>query len=359
MEQKHYNPNSPVPLEYDSPGLKKQRKPTPEEEEAFRAFLLEHPELRNGRLKMNTLDGPKWLFVFVAVSMILGILIFCVGAFLNDSAPDMSELLMPIGLVLTIGCPTVGAVIDKLRREKKDGPEASLVSFPPPFVPMQTAADNTNFRKHTPALWIMVCGGLGILLLLAVFVLLSVFTGQDAAILSSGAGVLGCLLLTISLAADGRHDGALTWGIFTAAVSGIFLPCLIDLALSGIISADTRIFSMAIFGGVLLCSPLIFIVFRLLTCREKLTASCSDQRVFHSNRHSHHDLYVHYWRYQFDETQYIHEEYCLVRNDAGQDEVPVRINPKHPHMFYRRGFPYCYIFIALTGFFIVALAFVS
>ena len=357
MEQKHDHPNSPVPPVYDSPALNNQRKPTPEEETAFRAYLQQHPEL-TGR-PANRLDGPKWLFVFVIVSMILGIIIFCVGAWMNDSARDLSDLLIPIGLVLAIGCPTVGVVIDKLRREKKDGPNASLVSYPTARGPQVPTETDANYEKHTPAAWIMVCGGLGILLLIAACVLLSVYTDETAAILSSGTGTLGCLLLTISLAADGRHDGALTWGIFTAALSGIFLPCLIDYAQSGMLSADTRIFSMAVCGGVLLFSPLIFIAFRLLTCREQLTASCAGQHVIHSNRSAHHDLYAHFWAYEFDETQYIHKEYLVVKNAPCQTEVPVRINPKHPHMFYRRGFPYCYIFISLTGFFLVAIAFVS
>ena len=351
MEQyRHNNPDAPTPMEFNQSNMQMQKR-TPEENKLIQEYLRQHPEMLPGY--SNRLDGPKWLFIVVAVSMILGLILFCAGGFFYDANKDLGGWLTGIGLTLFIAVPTICAVIDKLRREKKDGANANMWSFKTNYTPAY-AEEDTNFEPHTPAKWILISCGIGVVLLIAsILVFPTVFTGQTAFLLGISSGFLGCLLLTVNLAADGRHDAALIWGILTAAAAGILIPGLINAAQPFRSRDILTNMILLLSGGVLMLAPLIFILFRRLTCSEIVTAACEHQDVHAERRHRTNKSnfsYTHYWKYEWNGKYYIHREYRLLRDDANLDEAPVRINPQHPHMFYRRSVPAaCLWFFAVGG----------
>lgn len=350
MEQnQHNNPDAQTPMEFNQSDIQ-SRKLTPEEIRQIKEYMRQNPEIRE--LFHNTLDGPKWLFIVVTVSMILGIILFCVGVLFYDSNEDLCGWLAGIGVTLFIAVPTLCTVIDKLRREKKDGKNADMWSFKRQGTdtPMTTDED-TNYEPHTPAAWIMIFGGLGVLLLIASLLFFpTVFSGQTAYLTGSTSAFFGCLLLTVALAADGRHDAALTWGIFTAAAAGILIPGLIN-AEHPFYYEDTLIEIILLsFSGVLMLSSLIFVLFRRLTCSEIVTASCIYQNKFYNPRGALVKYsYRHYWKYEWNGKYYIHKEFMLYRDEAGLEEIPVRINPQHPQMFYRRSVPFSCVFFSVAG----------
>ena len=113
MEQyRHNNPDAPTPMEFNQSNMQMQKR-TPEENKLIQEYLRQHPEMLPGY--SNRLDGPKWLFIVVAVSMILGLILFCAGGFFYDANEDLGGWLTGIGLTLFIAVPTICAVIDKLR----------------------------------------------------------------------------------------------------------------------------------------------------------------------------------------------------------------------------------------------------
>ena len=353
MEQKYHNhADAPTPTEFNQRDMEPQNL-TPEQIKLRQEILRQHPELFPGY--SNKLDGPKWLFIVVAVSMILGVILFCVGVFFSESNEDLCGWLAGIGLTLFIVVPTIFAAIDKLRREKRDREKTRMWPIHRMGTPIHTDED-TNFDPHTPAAWIMVFGGISVVLFIAaILVIPQLFAGQTVFPVCTALGFLGCLLLTIALAADGRHDAAITWGIFSIAAGGMLLLNLINYVQPQWNESVLRSYAWSFFGLVLMLCPLFFILIKRLTCHETLTAACIHQEHIHSRKGSIHDAYIHFWKYSFNEKTYIHKEYCLLRNDSDQNEAPIHIHPNHPQMFYRRSFPLIYFYLQLSGLFIFVI----
>ena len=360
QDQKHYKPGSPIPMEFNDPGIRK-REMTPEEEERIWEYLRQHPEIQRQLLPpSNKLEGPKWMFIVVLVACILGLILFSAGCAFGDSNRELSSVLMASGLGLSIGASTICVIFDKIRREKLYGPGAPLSEASRANVPLVHDED-TNFMERTPPASRIILTGIGfVILLVSVFVLPVVFNSwQFWPMLLGGFGCLGCLMLLFCFAADNRHDGALTWGILAAAFLGVFVPYLLEYLQPGMIRMDTDRMAKRLSGGILMLSPLLFMLVKRLICREHLTAACIyfDRRPPYgrSRRYPHND-FAHFWQYEYDGKIYIHKEYRGVKNDTDLDEAPIRINPNHPHMFYRRSFPLAYQYLVFIGLLILLFA---
>ena len=271
-------------------------------------------------------SSDKNIKIKTAVSMIAGFAVICSAFFFYESNEELAGLIVAIGLILVAGVPALCYIAEVLKNGKTYGP------------PKEYA--DTNRSEATPSKVVMWTGGIGITLVMASLVVISILHGNVLGITFGALFFTGFTLLSISCKLGKKRDMAIFLNL--PALLGLFmLIAHITFTLKPEFGSDILTKLTAVYAAVIVLMPLIYNIIKLLRCKVKVEACCVEVKVAYSRRsYSRHATYDPCWAYSFNERDYLHWGPMTGREIVLDETRMIRINPKDPHDVHIKFLPY-------------------
>ena len=277
--------------------------------------------------------SSKNIMIITAVSMMIGFAMFIIGLYKQQSDSDVGGLIIAIGLILAAGVPAVCYAVDKIRTELAQKRTGSSISF------SEYDAD-TNYSDETPPKKVLLTGGIGIALVTASLVSLSIFREDTLSTVFGALFFAGSALLSVSFRFNKQRDYDMI--MYFPALHGLML-LFIRAAAAVSPEAVPELVTKCFFAYfcLLALSPLIFNIIKLIRCRKKVIAECADVEVIDIPRRSSSikKLYRVYWTYTVNGRAYLHKDLISHSQKPIREHTELRINPKDPHDIHKVLFP--------------------
>lgn len=259
-----------------------------------------------------------------AFSMIAGFAIICSVFFFYESNEELAGLMVAIGLILAAGVPAICYIADKLNIEKTYGQTKEYA--------------DTNRSEGTPPKAVMWTGGIGIALVMASLVVISILHGNVLGITFGALFFTGFILLSISCKLGKKRDMAIFLNL--PALLGLFMLIIhIAVTMRPKLGFDISTKLTGVYAAVIVLMPLIYNIIKLLRCRVKVEACCVEVKVTYSKYHRH-PTYDPCWAYSFNDRDYLHWGPMTGREIMLDETRMIRINPKDPHDVHIKILPY-------------------